>query len=68
VKSKTKIVSIILFFLAFMMFVSCEQKQEKVGEIMEDGVEVIAGKENPFPLRWLIKRSCAGFTSSHRWG
>ena len=50
-KNKTKVVSIIPFFLAFMMFVSCGQKQDKVEKIMEDGVEVVINHLEPYRLK-----------------
>ena len=50
-KSKTKIVSIILFFLTFMMFISCGQKQDKVEKIVEDGVEVVVNHLEPYKIK-----------------
>ncbi|NIO48959.1 MAG: 6-bladed beta-propeller [Candidatus Aminicenantes bacterium] len=50
-ESKTKIVSIILLFSTFMMFVSCGQKQEKVEKIMEDGVEVVLNHLEPYKIK-----------------
>jgi hypothetical protein len=47
---KTKIISIILFFLAFIISISCEQKQEKVEKIMEDGVEVVLNHIEPYEI------------------
>jgi hypothetical protein len=49
--SKTKIVSIILLFSAFMMFVSCGSKQDKVERYMEDGVEVILNHLEPYKIK-----------------
>ena len=50
-KSKTKVVSIILLFSAFMMFVSCGQKQDKIEKIMEDGVEVVLNHIEPYKIK-----------------
>ena len=49
-KSKTKIVSIILLFSAFLMFVSCGPKQDKIEKYMEDGVEVVVNHLEPYKL------------------
>lgn len=49
-KSRTKIVSIILLFSAFLMFVSCGPKQDKIEKYMEDGVEVIVNHLEPYKL------------------
>lgn len=49
-KSKTKIVSIILLFSAFLMFVSCEPKQDKIEKYTEDGVEVIVNHLEPYKV------------------
>ena len=50
-KSKTKVVSTILLFSAFMMFVSCRPKQKKVEKIMEDGVEVVINHLEPYKIK-----------------
>ena len=50
-KSNTKVVSTILLFSAFMMFVSCRPKQEKVEKIMEDGVEVVLNHLEPYKIK-----------------
>ena len=49
-KNKTKIVSIVLLFSAFMMFVSCRPKKEKIERYMEDGVEVIVNHIEPYKI------------------
>ncbi len=49
-KSKTKIVSTILLFSAFMMCVSCGPKQDKIERYMEDGIEVIVNHLEPYKI------------------
>ena len=49
-KSRTKIVSIILLFSAFLMFVSCGPKQDKIEKYTEDGVEVIVNHLKPYKI------------------
>ena len=50
-KSKTKVVPIVLFLSALIMLVSCGQKQDKVERIIEDGAEVIINHIEPYQVK-----------------
>jgi hypothetical protein len=49
-KNKSKIVSTILLFSAFMMCVSCGPKADKAERYMEDGIEVIVNHLEPYKI------------------
>ena len=49
-KTKTYVISILLFLLVFFMVVSCGQKQDKVEKIQEDGVEVVINHLEPYQI------------------
>lgn len=49
-KSKTKVVPIVLFLSTFIMLISCGQKQDRVEKIMENGVEVILNSIEPYKI------------------
>jgi hypothetical protein len=49
--NKNKMISIIILFSAFMMFVSCGQTNDKVEKIMEDGVEVVVNHIEPYKIK-----------------
>lgn len=49
-KTKTKVISIVLSISALMMFVFCG-KQEKVEKIIEDGVEVVINHTEPYKIK-----------------
>jgi hypothetical protein len=50
-KNKIKIVSIILLFSAFMMCISCGQKENRGEKIIEDGVEVVINHIEPYRIK-----------------
>ena len=57
-KDKNKVILIVLFISVFIFFVSCGSKQDKTERIIEDGVEVVLNRLDPYK----IKREPSNFT------
>lgn len=49
-KSKAKVLSIVLLISAFIMLISCGPRKEKIERYIEDGVEVIVNHLEPYKI------------------